>query len=260
MSDTLLLASFHDPEARLLPFVSRLTSPADALADAWRRVRANYAAAVAVYSPATDERSLRAIVGAGWELVTGITAPDRGLRAMVELGLERPIERMHFCDLDRLAHWLDRYPGELASLPCVWEEHDLTMLVRSPRAYASHPLCQTLTEGIANAVLANRLQLRDVDAYSGSYVWSRRAAEAVLNAPGPRDLRFYTEGVLAPFRAGCSIGSLVVEGLEWETPDQYAAEIGELGYAGWLARFESAEQWRHRAEMARVFVEAALTP
>lgn len=255
---TLLLSSFHDPEARLLPIVERLTDPNDPLGRAWRRVRGNYASALAVWSPPSDPRSVEALSVSGWELAPGVNRPDRGLWRMVQLGLDRPVDRIHYCDLDRLMHWLDRYPDELADLPSRCSEHDVTMLVRSQQAFHSHPDCQVLTEGIANAVIARRLGLANPDAFSGSYVWSRRAAEALVASTCPRDLRWYSEAVMAPFRTGCTIGTVVVEGLEWETPDQYPGEIANLGYAAWLAQFESAEQWRMRVEMARVYVEAAL--
>jgi hypothetical protein len=255
---TLLLSSFHDPEARLLPIVRRLTTPDDPLAERWRRLQRNYGGFLAIHTETTDPRSNQALAAAGWEVVRGVNAPDRGLWRMVALGLARTDERIHFCDLDRLLHWLIRYPDELLSLSASWNHADLTMLVRSPRAFASHPECQTLTEGIANAVISKRLGEPVVDAFSGSYVWSRRAADAILQSTGPRELGFYAEAVMAPFRAGCRIGSLVVEGLEWETPDQYPAEIAASGYATWLARLESPAQWRHRADMARLFVEAAL--
>src|SRR5205085_8065553 len=107
-------------------------------------------------------------------------------------------------------------------------------------------------------IIAHQLALPEADALSGSYIWSRRAAEAVVGFGGPRDLRFYAVGALAPFRAGCTVGGHVVEGLEWETPDQYPDEIAVLGYAAWLAQFESPAQWRHRAEMVRLWVDVAL--
>jgi hypothetical protein len=255
---TLLLATFHDPEARLLPLVRRLSDPADSLAAEWRRVQENYVGAVAVWSPLSDPRSIEGLRAAGWETSPGVNAPDRGLWAAVQLGLSRPVDRIHFCDLDRLIHWLMHFPNELVSLPDRWTEHDVTMLVRSPRALNSHPDCQVLTESLANAVIARRLGQSNPDAFSGSYVWSRRAAASLVAAPGPRDLRWYTEAVMAPFRAGCTVGSVIVEGLEWETPDQYPAEIAQLGYAAWLTQFESPAQWRHRVEIARLFVDAAL--
>ena len=255
---TLLLASFHDPEARLLPIVHRLGDAADPLSAVWRRALGNYAFALAVFSPPTDPRSIDALRLAEWQTTPGIDGPDRGLWRAVRLGLDQPIDRLHFCDLDRFLHWLIHYPAELIDLASIWDRHDLTVLARSERAFHSHPDCQVLTEGIANAVIARRTGIPAVDAFSGSYVWSRRAAEALLAAPGRRDLRFYTETVMAPFRADCTVGCHVVEGLEWETPDQYPAEIAARGYAAWLAQFESPAQWRHRAELARVFVEAAL--
>ena len=210
-------------------------------------------------SPVTDPRSIDALRTAGWDVAAGEGGVDRGLWRMVDLALGLPVERVHFCDLDRLLHWLIRFPHELLDLPSVWEDNDLTVLARTERAFQSHPSCQVLTEGIANAVIAKRTGIAPIDAFSGSYVWSRRAAEAVKGAPGPRDLRFYAEAVMAPFRAGCSLGCRMVEGLEWETPDQYPEEIATLGFAAWLNQFESAAQWRHRAEMARSFVESALS-
>ncbi|HEX5585285.1 hypothetical protein [Gaiella sp.] len=255
---TLLLSSFHDPDARLLALLGRLNHADDPLGAAWQAARENYAGALLVPSPWTDARCVAALAAVGWEVAPGIAGPDRGLWRMVELGLAKPVERIHFCDLDRIVHWLDRYPDELLALPDIWEQHDLTMLIRTPRAFQTHPPCQVVTEGTANAVIAHRLGIPDADAFSGSYVWSRRAAASILAAPGPRDLRFYAEAVLAPFRAGCSVGCHPVEGLEWETPDQYGPEISRLGYSAWLATFESPAQWRARAEMARGFIEAAL--
>lgn len=255
---TLLLASFHDPESRLLPIVNRLVGAGDPLSASWQRALGNYAGALAVASPTTDPRSIDALRNAGWQIAPGIDGPDRGLWQMVGRGLGYSVDRLHFCDLDRFLHWLIRFPDELLDLPSTWERHDLTVLARSERAFHRHPDCQVLTEGIANAVIAKWTAIPEIDAFSGSYIWSRRAAEAVMAAPGPRDLRFYTEGVMAPFRDGCTIGCRIVEGLEWETPDQYPAEIAREGYAAWLAQFESPAQWRHRAEIARAFVEAAL--
>ncbi|HLZ09865.1 MAG TPA: hypothetical protein VKT80_14840 [Chloroflexota bacterium] len=256
---TLLLSPFHDSESRQLPIVRRLIDPNDPLSATWHRALANYAGALAVPSPATDPRSIEALRAAGWDIASGVDGVDRGLWRMVDLALERPVDRVHFCDLDRLLHWLIRFPNELHDLPSFWADNDLTVLARSERAFQSHPGCQVLTEGIANYVIARRTGIAEIDAFSGSYVWSRRAAKAVLAAPGPRDLRFYAEAVMAPYRSGCSVGCRIVEGLEWETPDQYPDKIAALGFAAWLADFESPAQWRHRAELARVFVEAALS-
>ncbi|HUX87574.1 MAG TPA: hypothetical protein VMW65_11275 [Chloroflexota bacterium] len=259
MVSTLLLSPLHDPEARLLRWAERLSANDDPLSRAWHSVKANYGKVLAVASPVTDSRTRAVLERAGWVIANGSNGIDRGLWAMVQRGLDDPVERIHFCDLDRVIHWLCHYPDELRQLPEVWDKADLVMLARSPRAFASHPPCQTLTEGLANQVIASRIGVRFADAFSGSYIWNRRAAEAVLRAPGPRDLRFYSEGVVGPFRAGCSVLRHEVEGLEWETPDQFVDEIGRFGFDTWLQQFESSQQWRSRAEMASLFVEAALS-
>lgn len=254
----LLLSSLHDPEARLWRLAARLADPASDLGHAWARIAPRYHRRLVVPSPATDPRTVRALQEAGWVVAPGSDGPDRGLWAMVERGLAEPVAWIHFCDLDRLLHWLGRFPDELRQLAAIWDRHDLTMLVRTPRAFATHPPCQVLTEGPVNRLIGARIGIPEADAFSGSYVWSRRAAAAILACAGPRDLRFYAEGVLAPFRAGCSIGYYQVEGLEWETPDQYPEEITRLGSAAWLARFESPAQWRQRVEMMGRWIEAVL--
>lgn len=255
---TLLLSSLHDPESRLLSAVRRLSAVDDPLCADWRAVASNYAGFLVVASPSTSASTIKAVAQAGFEVITGVEAPDRGLWEMVRLALSRPVDLIHFCDFDRFVHWLTRFPDELRRLPDVWGRHDLLMLVRSARAFSSHPPCQTLTEGIGNRLIAQRIGLVSADAFSGSYVWSRRAAGALVDAAVPRDLRFYAEGVLAPFRSGCTIGQHVVEGLEWETPDQYAEEIERLGYDAWLERFQSPAQWRQRVEMVHLWVESVL--
>ena len=40
-----------------------------------------------------------------------------------------------------------------------------------------------------------------------------------------------------------------VEGLEWETPDQFKNEIDELGYEKWLRKFQSPTEWRKRVKL-----------
>lgn len=203
------------PRTASVPSSIGSIKPDDPLAQAWARVRLNYAGLLAVASPETPRASLDALARAGWEVARQPEpGPDRGLYGMVALAAGRGPDRIHFCDLDRVLHWLERYPEELRDLPQRWGDRDLTMLLRSLRALASHPPCQLLTEGTALQVLAQRLSRPDVEAFSGSYLWSPRAAEAVANAPGPHDLRFYSEGIVAPFRLGLGVGSIVVEGLE----------------------------------------------
>lgn len=255
---TLLLCPLHDSESRLLPIIREIL-PGGRLAATWRNIAPNYTTTLAVASPITDPRSIAALEKVGWQVIVRPDDDgDRGLWRMVRVGLEQSTDRLHFCDLDRLLHWLEHYPDELRRLPEVWARADVVMLARSPRAFASHPPCQTLTEGLANAVIASRVGIPDADAFSGSYLWSRKAIEALAEAPPPHDLRFYSEGVMAPFRAGCTVSRHQVEGLEWETPDQFPEEIARLGFANWLAQFESPKQWLLRTEMAKIFVESAL--
>jgi hypothetical protein len=97
--------------------------------------------------------------------------------------------------------------------------------------------------------------LPGADPFSGAYMLSRRALEAILASDAPRDESFYAEAFLAPARADCSFDLWTVEGLEWETPDHHRAEIAAQGYEAWLAGFQSPRQWEQRARMLAMWIE-----
>ena len=46
-----------------------------------------------------------------------------------------------------------------------------------------------------------------------------------------------------------TINTIEVEGLEWETPDQYKDKIDKEGYSQWLSEFESLPEWEKRVKL-----------
>ena len=45
------------------------------------------------------------------------------------------------------------------------------------------------------------------------------------------------------------INTMEVEGLEWETPDQFKDKIEQEGYSAWLNNFESLPEWEKRVKL-----------
>lgn len=131
----------------------------------------------------------------------------------------------------------------------------MLVLARSPRAFLTHPLCQTLTEGPIKQLLASVLGVPGADPFSGAYLLSRRALEAIARSEAPRDESFYAEVLLASRHAGCRFEVRIVEGLEWETPDRFQKEIAARGYDEWLADFQNAAQWEYRSRMAALWID-----
>jgi hypothetical protein len=51
---------------------------------------------------------------------------------------------------------------------------------------------------------------------------------------------------LIPYPPLMKYRNVEAEGLEWETPDRFRAEIAELGYDAWLDQFQSPAERRRR--------------
>lgn len=252
------MAPLHDATGRLAAEVARVVANPKASA-AWHRLRAAVVDVVVVPSPGTRPETVAAFERLGARVVQPADAmPGAYMWELLDVLDTLDAERYVVPDADRLIHWLGSYPDELAALPERWSAHDVLLLARTARAFASHPPCQVLTEGPANRVLAEALGLPGADALSGGYVLSRAAVAAIRRSDAPRDQSFYAEVPLAAARAGLRVGLVTVEGLEWETPDTFRAEIAALGYDAWLATFQTPAQWQWRATMAAGWIDRAL--
>ena len=99
------------------------------------------------------------------------------------------------------------------------------------------------------------------DVTAASRGLSRHAAEAIVT--GCRDDQISTD-VTWPLclqrRGDFSFGYLETEGLEFETPDRYPAEVAQAGGAAqWSEQLDDDPQhWAHRLELARIEVEAMI--
>ena len=179
-------------------------------------------------------------------------------REVVSLAVEMGADFVMLNDGDRAAHWVHHYPDELVYAAQFIQQQDFTVLGRAPCAFASHPDAQTATEGLANRLFAT-VSGQSWDILAAGRGLSRRAAAAV--AAYSQD---GTVGVDASWPlllmqiGGFSFGYLETEGLEYETADQFAAEIAAAGgEANWKAQIDAdPEQWLFRLKMASVEIES----
>jgi len=182
-------------------------------------------------------------------------------RAAVEFALQGPCPFIIYCDFDRILHWMEYHPEELQRVTHQIASFDFTILGRTPRAFATHPRIQRDTEAIINHVF-ERVADRAWDTGTGARSLSRRAAEAIVTQCHDDAI---SNDVTWPLwlqqRGGFSLGYLETEGLEFETPDRFPAEVAQAGgVAQWSEQLDDDPQhWAMRLELARIEV-AAMQP
>jgi hypothetical protein len=195
----------------------------------------------------------------------GFSVIGKFRRAAVEFALQGPCPFIIYCDFDRILHWMEYHPAELHHVAQRIAHYDFTILGRTPRAFATHPRIQRDTEAIINHVFERVSALassgRAWDTGAGARGLSRRAAEAIVN--GCLDDAISND-VTWPLclqqRGDFSLGYLETEGLEFETPDRFLAEVARAGgVAQWSEQLDDDPQhWAMRLELARIEVAAML--
>jgi hypothetical protein len=181
-------------------------------------------------------------------------------RAAVQLALHGPCPFILYCDFDRILHWMEFHPQELSDVAQRLTRYDFTVLGRTPRAFATHPRLQRDTEAIINHVF-ERVSGRVWDTGAGARGLSRRAAEVIVaDCHDDQISNDVTWPLCLAQRGGFTLGYIETEGLEFETPDRYPAEVAQAGgVAQWSEQLDDDPQhWAHRLELARIEVEAML--
>jgi hypothetical protein len=252
-----LATTYHDPEGRLYQQVRR-TLPVLSKIFGGLAIRASYSA---------HQSSLALFTKAGAVVEQG--SPDQAVerfklgqarRDAIALALKLDCRFILHCDCDRVMHWADRYPEELAQVATRVTEYDFTVLGRTPRAFDSHPHIQRDTEAIVNHVFT-AVSGHAWDVTTAARGLSRRAVEAIL--AGCPDVEVSTDVSWTLFVqqiGSFALGYLETEGMEFETADRYEDQIAEAGsLTEWMARLDAdPRQWAHRLDMARVEIEGML--
>jgi len=252
--DVALAVTYHDPQGHLGQQIVR-TLPTLTNIFGGLTVRASHIA---------NKRSLALFVSAGalvqvQSLEQAAEGPKLGMarRAAVALALQLNCPFVFYCDCDRILHWADWYPEELARVAACVADYDFTMLGRTNRAFDSHPHIQRDTEAIVNHVF-QVVSGHAWDVVAGARGLSRRAAEAILAGCSDEQVSTDVSWPLFLKRAGgFSLGYIPAEGLEFETADRYGDDVARVGgQAQWLAQLDAdPRQWAHRLDLARLEIE-----
>jgi hypothetical protein len=250
-----LALTVHEPGERLV----------DLLRAQLPQLVASYAALTAFCSKTTHStiidllRQHECLVESDRDDPSGIERIGEVRRRTVRLALRTGTTHLQMCDFDRALHWVAHYPEELTGVIAEIAGHDLLVLGRTERAWASHPPYQTETEPLFNRVfsLVTGLQW---DVGAGSRGLSRRAAQILLETSQEMTVGIDAEWPLLLLRRDeLRVGQRLCEGLEFETADRFGPEIKAAGgYWAWESlQCAQAGQWVFRLQVALMIAEAA---
>lgn len=194
---------------------------------------------------------LQVFVNADW---------SHGRHAALRYALQTPCTHVHYADLDRLIRWVETRPDELRATVAAIQQSDCLVLGRTQEAWGTHPQSLYQTEKIYNRVFSDVFGV-EVDLGSGSKGFSRQAVEFLMaNAQLGRAMGADAEWIVLLYRAGFTLDTLLVDGLDYESADQYADSAATLEQqlqtaAAYDAR---AASWSSRVAVALETVEAGL--
>jgi hypothetical protein len=175
-------------------------------------------------------------------------------RLALQQALATGAERVHYLDFDRALHWQAVLPDEYAAVLRTAARHAAVLIGRTERTHRSHHRPLYATETIVNRLLADRLGWPGrVDFLVPSFVLHRRALERLLGESRARDATIYGE-LAAVLAATRGLAYVECRGLEWETPDRHRRAVARAGLPAWRDRFDTAEEWKLRTDLAAAFV------
>jgi hypothetical protein len=251
-----LATTHHDPNDAMLAQAQRILP----------RLQELYSTIVITVTPVTSQRTITQLRELGVEIEIETEQAQTGLQniglvrqKVVGRAIEYGARWVHLCDWDRILHWAEFYPDELAEVVAAIPNYDLLILGRTPRAFATHPRVQRDTEAIINHTFGLAWG-QPLDVTAASRGLSRRAVQRLMELEASEA----TVGndcawpLYLAQDAELVVGYAATEGLEWETPDRHGDEIAAAGgLDAWIANYDAdPAHWEFRMRLALYEVEA----
>jgi hypothetical protein len=254
-----LAATHHDPDQRLAPIVARLLPTLQTIYTGIAVTTTSQTPTEAVADLHTDNVVLAT---GSQDLPIGHLHLGLWRRKALETAYRAypQAQYFHFCDLDRVLHWVDYYPEELRQVLATAHSYDFVVLGRTARAFASHPRVQCETEALANRTFA-LVNGDSWDIAAAARCLSPRAAQLIIERCDDDTVGSDCSWPLLARRApDLSVGYIETEGLEFETLDRYADEIAALGgRQEWIDRMDAdPHQWLARTDLTRAHMASAI--
>lgn len=237
-----LAAILHDPEDRqyqvTLPYLQQLSE--------------YYGQIFISSSPSVNPKFLQQLQRQGITTQQNDVPLGESRRTCLRMALEGGGEKIHYCDFDRIIHWIRNYPQEIADIESSLEEVDFLITGRSNRAFFTHPAVQQVLEEITNTGFSQYYG-QPVDVCAGSCALNRHTAEYIVQHSTAVDNATDVEWPVLACETGFKVREKQFEGLEFETADYYQGEItASGGLEQWMEQaYQRVPQWERRAVLAK---------
>lgn len=191
-----------------------------------------------------------------------VISPDWSWGRFIALrkALETGADLIHYVDMDRLLRWVETREEEWRQSVALLDQADCVCFGRTPAAYASHPMALIETEATSNRVISHLLGQK-IDVSAGSKGFTRQAAEFLdaFTKPGA-SMGMDAAWLVLLNRAGYRIKSVEVDGLDWESADQFRATAAdtETQRQAAVAYDTNPQHWEWRVKVAHEVVEMGL--
>jgi SAM-dependent methyltransferase len=186
--------------------------------------------------------------------------PGNGRYMVVKKALETSSDFIHYADMDRLLHWVETRPDEWKQMVGEIEKYDCVIYGRTEAAFLSHPQALIATERISNQV-ASFLLKKEMDVSAGSKSFSRSAAQIIIDYCLPdNSIGTDAEWPICLKQAGFRLEYIQVDGLDWESADQFRLRAANTDEQAQAAREYDADpnHWSQRAEITNQIILAAI--
>jgi hypothetical protein len=153
---------------------------------------------------------------------------SRGRYASLHVAFETGADYIHYADLDRLIRWIETRPDEWGQTLERIQQSDCLVIGRTEAAWATHPQVMIQVEKMINSTFSYLLG-QDLDFGAGSKSFSHAAVGIILVNSQPQNaLGTDVEWPILLHRAGFKVEGVLVDGLDWEIPDQYQDYAADL--------------------------------
>ena len=195
--------------------------------------------------------TVQVIVNADW---------SHGRYAALKAAFETGADYLHYVDLDRLIRWVETRPDEWKQTLKRIQESDCLIIGRTEAAWETHPQVMIQVEKIINSTFSYLLG-QNFDFGSGSKGFSRYAAAFILANSRPENaLGTDTEWPILLHRGRFRLDEMLVDGLDWEIPDQYQDHAADRQRQNRIAEEYDADlkHWMRRVDDTVNVVKAGL--
>lgn len=167
---------------------------------------------------------------------------------------------IQYADMDRLLRWMETHEAEWRQVLRRIEASDCLVIGRTEKAWDTHPQALIQTEIITNTVFSALLGQK-LDIGAGAKGFSREAAAFISrHAQLQKAIGADSEWVVLAHRGGYALDAAWVDGLDWESADQFQAEAADtIAQKAAADRYDAdASRWAMRVRVSQEVVAVGL--